>query len=270
MPTESREATTTSSTWVAPDDPHAQAMWDYLHGCYKPPHEYVRDDGWATVDSIERRFEDADDFRPAERYAFDLVSGPVLDVGCGAGKHILAWQNRGISAAGIDISPIAVDVCRRRNIRDVWVGDVLSSPAETRQYDFVSLFANGLSMGGSPSGVRRLLRNLHRIATPEGRVVLTNTDVSTSPGHRDQQYQQANLRAGRPRGLVRISSRYRGVTGRSYPWLFVSPDELTAWTADTGWSVEHVQRFDFGAYAAVLNRRPVPNATPVGHQAGER
>ena len=40
--------------------------------------------------------------------------GPVLDVGCGPGRHTQALAERGTIALGIDTSPSAVDAARQR------------------------------------------------------------------------------------------------------------------------------------------------------------
>ena len=42
------------------------------------------------------------------------AAGPVLDVGCGPGRHVLALAERGIVALGIDITPAALDLARSR------------------------------------------------------------------------------------------------------------------------------------------------------------
>ncbi|WP_226482243.1 class I SAM-dependent methyltransferase [Natrinema amylolyticum] len=39
---------------------------------------------------------------------------PILDVGCGAGKHLLWWAERGVDAVGVDVSPNAVLTARER------------------------------------------------------------------------------------------------------------------------------------------------------------
>ncbi|MGQ3412762.1 class I SAM-dependent methyltransferase [Natrinema sp. LN54] len=39
---------------------------------------------------------------------------PVLDAGCGAGKHLLWWADRGVEATGVDASPNAVLTARER------------------------------------------------------------------------------------------------------------------------------------------------------------
>ena len=44
----------------------------------------------------------------------DRARGPVLDVGCGPGRHVHALARRGVLAVGIDISPVAAALARRR------------------------------------------------------------------------------------------------------------------------------------------------------------
>src|SRR5678815_59292 len=45
----------------------------------------------------------------AEQRVFESVRGHVLDVGCGAGRHALEAQRRGLDVVAIDISPGAVE-----------------------------------------------------------------------------------------------------------------------------------------------------------------
>jgi SAM-dependent methyltransferase len=42
------------------------------------------------------------------------VHGPVLDVGCGPGRHVRALARRGVLAVGVDVSAAAVTLARRR------------------------------------------------------------------------------------------------------------------------------------------------------------
>jgi SAM-dependent methyltransferase len=49
----------------------------------------------------------------ADRRVLDRACGPVLDVGCGSGRHVQALARRGVLAVGVDISAVAVALARR-------------------------------------------------------------------------------------------------------------------------------------------------------------
>src|SRR5271155_3152900 len=59
---------------------------------------------------VDRWLDDADavDLRILER-----VRGPVLDVGCGPGRHVEALTQRGIDVLGMDLIPDFVAVAQR-------------------------------------------------------------------------------------------------------------------------------------------------------------
>ena len=50
----------------------------------------------------------------ADEAVLDRTRGPVLDVGCGPGRHVLALARRGRLALGVDVAPAAVRVARLR------------------------------------------------------------------------------------------------------------------------------------------------------------
>jgi 2-polyprenyl-3-methyl-5-hydroxy-6-metoxy-1,4-benzoquinol methylase len=58
---------------------------------------------------------------PIEKKAIAYARGRVLDVGCGAGKHALYLQKKGLDITGIDASPLTIKVCRLRGIRKTQV-----------------------------------------------------------------------------------------------------------------------------------------------------
>ncbi len=43
-----------------------------------------------------------------------LVTGPVLDVGCGTGEHALLFASYGYDAVGVDASPHAIELARAK------------------------------------------------------------------------------------------------------------------------------------------------------------
>ena len=58
---------------------------------------------------------------PIDKKAIAYARGRVLDVGCGAGRHALYLQKKGMDVTGIDVSPLAVKICRLRGLRKTQV-----------------------------------------------------------------------------------------------------------------------------------------------------
>ena len=67
---------------------------------------------------------------PQERRAMRFVRGRVLDVGCGAGRVAVHLQERGLDVVGIDVSPLAVEIARRRGLADARLGTLATALAE--------------------------------------------------------------------------------------------------------------------------------------------
>lgn len=236
-------------------DPHGAAMLDFLDGCYDGSFSYVRDDGLATSLDIATRFAEFGAFSPTERHGCDWAAGRVLDVGCGSGKHVLALRGLGLECVGIDLSPVVADMWRRQRMSGLMQMDAFRLAFAEGAFDTITLFANGLSMGGSVNGVRHLLAAFGRVTGPRGRVVVTNVSVRASTLQADRRYHDDNVAAGRLPGQLLLRARYRGVDGPLFPWLFLSPEELATTLAGSPWQVEKVRENANGTYCALLSKR---------------
>jgi SAM-dependent methyltransferase/DNA-binding MarR family transcriptional regulator len=78
----------------------------------------------------------------AELAELGAIRGRVLDVGCGSGEHALMAASLGLPAAGIDTSPAAIEIARRkaaeRNLTVRFtVHDALDLGALAEQFDTV-------------------------------------------------------------------------------------------------------------------------------------
>jgi len=148
-----------------------------------------------------------------------IESGPVLDLGCGAGRASLYFQERGLEVTAVDASPGAVEVCRRRGVRDVRLGDLTDPPAD-RPWAAILLLCGNLGLGGSWEGNRRLLARLAQIAR-RGAILIGD---SVTP-------------AGRPEVVLRL--RYGSLTTPWWNQCNVPAGEVARLTDGTGW---HLRR----------------------------
>ena len=81
------------------------------------PETLVRSSVLRTVDGRTLEMDVRRWMAPADQVdesLLDRAIGPVLDVGCGPGRHVSSLLGRGVEAMGIDTSPTAVRLARRR------------------------------------------------------------------------------------------------------------------------------------------------------------
>src|SRR5687768_4463205 len=93
------------------------------HEAGEPSAELIeRDDGFIDFGSRPGLyFSEYDSWSDAERDLLGLADGPVLDIGCGAGRHSLYLQGKGLRVIGIDNSPGAIRVSKLRGLRNARV-----------------------------------------------------------------------------------------------------------------------------------------------------
>ena len=237
-------------------DAFGRALLDRLEGNDRADVIIERDDGFIEA-------ERAGDFYvrprrrwwPPERQAMRLARGRVLDVGCGAGRVLLDLQERGFDAVGIDHSPGAVAVCRRRGARDVRELGFEDVDESLGRFDTIVLYANNLGLLGGVTRGRRLLRRLHGITTNRARILGGSYDPYTTETEVHRAYHRRNRRRGRLGGQLRLRLRYRELATPWFDWVLLAPSELEELVAGTGWHV--ARRFDGtnpDVYIAVLEK----------------
>ncbi|MGE5139034.1 MAG: class I SAM-dependent methyltransferase [Rudaea sp.] len=218
-----------------------------------------RDDGFKDTEDLSWYLTSFRSFPTYEKQALKLARGRVLDVGCGAGRHALYLQRRGLRVTGIDNARCLVELARRRGVRDARLANACSRlPFADGEFDTVLLFGNNLGMCGSPFKFRRMLRELHRVTSPEGRILATTRMPSTTdPVSRE--YLARNIEKGRPIGNMRLRLSFEGEQGGWFDLLLFSPTDLMQATAKEGWRLEAVYtEIDLeDGYSAVLQKRTV-------------
>lgn len=191
---------------------------------------------------------------PVERQGMRYVRGRVLDIGCGGGRVCLEAQRRGLEVVGIDISPGAVEACRRRGVQDVRLLGIDEVDENLGEFDTIVMYGNNFGLFGSPAKARRLLRRLHRLTSKRGRIVATSVHVYRTDDPTHLAYHEHNRRRGRMAGQLRLRVRFRDLATPWFDYLIVSQEEMEELVAKTGW---HVRRFldDEGPfYCAVLEK----------------
>jgi SAM-dependent methyltransferase len=188
-----------------------------------------------------------------QRKAMRLVRGRVLDVGCGASRVCLHLQERGLEVVGIDVSPGAVEVSRRRGARDVRLLSIDDVDESLGTFDTIVMLGNNFGLFADAAKADELLRRFHRLTSPRGRIVAETRDVYATDDADHLAYQARNRERGRMSGQIRIRVRYRELATPWFDYLMVSRDELRALAEPAGWTVARTLDSD-DTYVAVLEK----------------
>ena len=100
-------------------DSYGEQLWSYFK-TGEPKTEIIeRDDGFMSLGKYGGGlyFSEYRNWDPIEKEAMKHAKGRVLDIGCGAGRHSLYLQRKGLDVTGIDNSPLAIKVSRLRGLK---------------------------------------------------------------------------------------------------------------------------------------------------------
>ncbi len=141
--------------------------------------------------------------------------GPVLDIGCGPGRHVLALSRRGIAAVGVDISPLAVRLARTRGA-NVIEGSVFDRLPGAGKWGSALLLDGNIGIGGAP---RQLLARVGGLLAPTG-IVLVEVEGSDVPT-----------------GTLRLRLESEQTCSEWFPWARMGFAELPEIAAEAGFGV---------------------------------
>ena len=157
--------------------------------------------------------------------------GPVLDIGCGPGRHVVALSRRGVAAVGVDISPMAAHLARKRGAT-VIEGSIFDRLPGAGTWGSALLLDGNIGIGGAPC---KLLRRVGGLLTPTG-IVLVEVE---GPGV--------------PTGALRLRLESEQARSRSFPWARMSTEALPLIASQAYFAVREQWQAD-GRWFATLER----------------
>jgi len=224
-------------------DPFAQALHDYHTGSQTEP--LYTCDGQQRVKHPIKEFYFTS-FPTAEddyaRWLESQLSGPLLDVGAGVGKHVLYFQDT-FETTAVEVHPLLVECMTERGVINAQRGDMfeLAKQFEANQFQSVLLYGTQIGLTKSKTGLTELLDTIAHITTDDGTVVFDSYDPAV-----DATADLLGYRADPTPGLgFRVFSfEYEGVRGRPLLFRLFSPDRIrkvcqkTVWRVADSWQPE--------------------------------
>lgn len=215
-----------------------------------PPELIERSDGLLMVGQTGLRYIEP----PRETWSLErLPRGRVLDVGAGGGRVTLWLQEHGADAVALDISPGAIEVCRRRGCRSTFLGTVYDLAATTPEpFDGFAMLGNNLGLLGGREEAQRMLAAMATISRPGAVIVGTCLDPYQTDRPEHLALHEANRAAGRMGGQLRLRERYLRLADPWFEYLFMSVEELEGLLIGTPWRLEEHLGDEQGQYEALI------------------
>jgi SAM-dependent methyltransferase len=237
------------------EDAFGQEIW----ACYKGEEAFEiveRDDGYfnASPKGPGLYFLEYEDWDPIDRKSMEYVKGRVLDIGCGAGRHSLYLQKMGLSVLGIDSSPLAIEVCKLRGLKQARVMPIEELNFKPNSFDTVIMLGSNFGLLGSFEKAKRLLKKLHKMTSENGLIIASTRDTYKTDIADHLEYHKRNKEKGRMPGQLKVRIRFRKCVGKWFDYLIVSKKEMEEILKGTGWKIKEFIDSDDSAYIAAIEK----------------
>jgi methyltransferase family protein len=115
----------------------------------------------------------------ADRAVLAHAVAPVLDIGCGPGRHLAALAAAGQAGLGLDLSPVAVRLARARGAEAI-MRSVFADVPRAGTWRTALLLDGNIGIGGAPEA---LLARVRALVSPRA-AVLVETGPPDAPTRR--------------------------------------------------------------------------------------
>ena len=203
----------------------------HLDGAGPPPRARIRRaDGLLEPLPLDRWLAPADS---TDLAILAEVEAPVLDLGCGPGRHLAALSRRGKRGLGVDLSPVAVEFARGRGA-DAIIGDIWATVPGAGTYRSILLLDGNIGIGGAPIS---LLKRAGELLAPDGEIVV-ETDPPGAPTHR-----------------VRVRIEAPEMVSEWFRWARVGADDAASIAERAGFRVTDRRELSGRTFVTLRRRR---------------
>jgi SAM-dependent methyltransferase len=220
------------------NDAYGQEILAALEG--KKSYEIVeREDGYFSISGGSGNyFAEYKDFPQHEKKAFKFVKGKILDVGIGAGRVALYFQKKGFDVIGIDNSPLAIKVCKKRGVKKAKVLGIEQINLLKEKFDTVIMTGNNFGLFANKKKTKVLLKKIYKITSKKAIIIAESNDPYKTNDKNHLDYIKINQKKGKMGGQLKIRIRFEKFVGPWFEYLLVSKKEMNELLNQSGWRVK--------------------------------
>ena len=183
-----------------------------------------------------------------ERIALEEAQGRILDVGAGSGCHSIALQKLGKAAVAIDISPLSVDVMKRRGLDARQIN--LFDETFNEKFDTILMLMNGTGFVGTLDNMPAFFERMKQLLTPDGCILIDSSDLRYLYEEEDGSL-MIDL-ADDYYGQLDYRMEYKNILGEPFDWLYVDFETLAIYAEESGFTAELLEEGEHYDYLAKL------------------
>ena len=199
-------------------------------------------------------FAEYKDWPEFEKKAIRFAVGKILDVGCGAGRVALYLQEKGLDILGIDISELAIKVCKKRGVKKAKLMSVTELSRGVGIFDTIVMYGNNFGLFANRKRAKWLLRRFYNMTTDKACIIAQTLDPYDTKNHDHLEYHRFNRARGRMSGQIRLRVRYKKYVTDWFDYLLVSKDEMHEILDGTGWKAMSFIDSEGPLYIAIIEK----------------
>jgi SAM-dependent methyltransferase len=172
---------------------------------------------------------------PVDSVDEDVLSratGPVIDLGCGPGRHLHALARRGVFALGVDISEAAVDLARDGGGNAV-AACIFGELPGAGTWATALLLDGNIGIGGCPGD---LLARTGQLLAPGGSLLVELEPRRVDPGVLEPHPAK--------RGRLELCLESAALRSEWFPWAIVGVEDIGGLARESRLAV--AERWDLG------------------------
>ena len=197
----------------------------------------------------EQLFRTYDEMPELEQEALQLAKGKILDCGAGSGCHALALQEMGKDVEAIDISPLSVEVMKKRGVKEAYCVNLFDENY-LQKFDTILMLMNGSGIIGKLENMGAFFTKMKQLLNPGGCIYMDSSDLRYLFEDEDGSF-LIDLAAGYY-GEIDFRMQYKQIKGEPFDWLYVDFQTLSYYANENGFKAEMVKEGEHYDYLACL------------------